>query len=284
MPLLLVQGCSFSTVRAPSWAVSPPSGYRYQYVTGTGSGSDVAIARRAALEDAYQLLRQSGPRAYQSAAFRQAFESVARQSVGPGGVRDLTTTQELRTSGAVDGTIEGTDIPRLEIVSTEIGRCRRCTEYTVFVLFRYPKPRSQQRPPPSTAGVVARSLFIPGWGQMAKGQRAKGWSLLTLTLSGAGTALYAQQQRQAAFGRAKSATTQAARDADLSEAARWKTMLLGGVSVGGAAYGVSVIDVISVAPSYYPSTVTWPAPALRAGIHLRVDWPFALSWPVGTAR
>ena len=269
--LLLVQGCAISTVRAPSWAVTPPVGYRYQYVTGTGAGDDVASARRAALEDAYQVLRSSGPRAYQTAAFRQEFESVAQQSQGAGGTRALVVNEQLRTSGRVNGTMEGTDIPRLEIVSTEIARCLRCTEHTVFVLFRFPKPLAERRKLPSTAGFLARSLVVPGWGQMEKGQRAKGWTVLSLTLSGAGVALFAHQKRQSAFSNAAGASSQASRDVYVADAARWKPTLLGGIGVGGTAYGLSLIDVVSSPPSYFPSAI--PAPGALPGLGIRVPWP-----------
>jgi hypothetical protein len=269
--LLFVQGCAISTVRAPSWAVTPPVGYRYQYVTGTGTGVDVATARRAALDDAYEVLRSSGPRAYQSATFRQEFESVAQQSQGTGGARALVINEQLRTSGRVNGTMAGTDIPRLEIVSTEITRCLRCTEHTVFVLFRFPKPLAQRRDPPSTAGLLARSLVVPGWGQMAKAQRAKGWTVLSLTLSGAGVALFAHQKRQSAFTNAARASSQASRDTYVTEAARWKPTLRGGIGVGSAAYGLSLIDVVASPPSYYPSAL--PVPGALRGLSIRVPWP-----------
>jgi hypothetical protein len=274
--LLLVQGCAISTVRAPSWAVTPPVGYSYQYVTGTGAGSDVASARRAALEDAYQVLRSSGPRAYQTATFRQEFESVAQQSQGAGGTRALVINEQLRTSGSVNGTMDGTDIPRLEIVSTEIARCLRCTEYTVFVLFRFPKPLAQRRSPPSMTGLVARSLVVPGWGQMAKGQHAKGWAALALSVSGAGVALFAHQQRQRAFSRAAAATSQASRDEQMADAARRKPALLGGLAVSGGVYGVSLIDVMSSPPSFFPSAV--PVPGVPPGVHVRLPLPTLRRW------
>jgi hypothetical protein len=276
MSVLLTSGCAISTVRAPSWSASPPNGFRFEYVTGTGVGGDAALARRAALEDAYQVLRASGPRAYQTAAFRQEFETVTQQSLGASGAGALTGSQQLRTTGRMDGTIGGTDIPRLEIVHVETARCLRCTEYTVFVLFRYPKPHAQQRTPPSTASLFARNLVLPGWGQMVKGQRKKGWTLLTLALAGGGVALVAHQQRQDAFARAGAATSQAARDIHLGEAAGRKPMLLGGLGVGATVYGVALIDVVAAPPSYYASAVPVRRPLSGVGVEVPLLWG---RWP-----
>ena len=100
---------------SPSWAVIPPVGYCYQYVTGTGAAKDVATARRAALEDTYQVLRSSGPRAFQTATFRQEFESVGQLSQGTGGVwavadrRGLITTLVLSERHAGTRSIAGSE-------------------------------------------------------------------------------------------------------------------------------------------------------------------------------
>jgi hypothetical protein len=257
-----------STARAPSWAASTPSGYWYNYVTGTGSASSVSDARAAAIEDAYQTLLRSAPRTYQNAAFRQEFEVMAEEVLGGRGPNRSTGTQRVRTDGKVSGEILGQAFPRFEIVSTDVRSCNRCTSTTAYVLFRYLKPSSQRRDPPSAPGFVARSLVIPGWGQMAKGARGKGWTLLLGTLGSAGVAAASEWQYRTLYDSAAMATSQRDRDAYLLRANPRRTTALGAAAMAGGLYVYGVLDAALGPVRFYPS---------RQGIRVEATFPFGHS-------
>lgn len=244
-------GCA-STTRAPSWAASTPSGYWYNYVTGTGTAPTVSAARAAAIEDAYQTLIRSAPRTYQTAAFRQEFEVIAEEALGRRGPDRSSGTQRLRTDGQVNGEILGQAFPRLEIVSTDVRTCSSCTNTTAYVLFRYQKPASQRRDPPSGPSFVARSLVMPGWGQMTKGARGKGWTLLLGTLGSAGVAAASEWQYRALYDSAAMATSQRDRDAYLLRANPRRTTALGAAALAGGLYVYGVLDAALGPVRFYP--------------------------------
>jgi hypothetical protein len=250
--LLATTGCA-TTIRAPSWATGTPSGYWYNYVTGAGTASTVSDARAAAIEDAYQTLIRSAPRTYQTAAFRQEFEVVAEEALGTRGPSRLSGTQRLRTDGRVNGEILGQAFPRLEIVSTDVRVCRGCSNTTAYVLFRYLKPASQRRDPPSAPSFVARSLVMPGWGQMAKGARGKGWTLLIGTLGGAGVAAASEWQYRTLYDSAAAANSQRDRDAFLLRANPRRTTALGAAALASGLYMYGVLDAALGPVRFYPS-------------------------------
>lgn len=249
--LPVATGCA-TTPRPPSWAASTPSGYRYSYVTGAGTASVVSDARAAAIEDAYQTLLRSAPRTYQTAAFRQEFDVVAEEALGERGPARASGSQRLRTEGRVSGEILGQAFPRLEIVSTDVRSCMRCTGMTAYVLFRYLKPVSQRREPPSTPNFVARSLVVPGWGQMTKGARVKGWALLIGTMGAAGVAGGNEWQYRTLYDNAAAATSQRDRDGYLGRAGPKRSTALGAAAMAGGLYVYGVLDAALGPVRFYP--------------------------------
>ena len=250
--MVATTGCASAT-RAPSWAESTPNGYWYNYVTGTGTASTVADARAAAVEDAFQTLVRSAPRTYQTTAFRQEFEVMAEEALGTRGPDRSRGTQRLRTEGRVSGEILGQAFPRLEIVSTDVRTCNACSNTTAYLLFRYQKPASQRRDPPTAPSFVARSLVIPGWGQMAKGARGRGWTLLLGTLGSAGVAAASEWQYRALYDSAAMATSQRDRDAYLLRANPRRTTALGAAALVGGLYVYGVLDAALGPVRFYPS-------------------------------
>jgi hypothetical protein len=253
LPLLVVATTACAGVsRAPSWAASTPHGYWYNYVTGSGTAETVSESRAAALEDAYQTLVRSAPRSYQTAAFRQEFEVVADEALGGRGTARRGGTQRLRTDGRVSGEILAQAFPRLEIVSTDVRTCTRCPTVTAYVLFRYLKPGGQRRDPPTAPGFVARSLVIPGWGQMAKGARGRGWTLLLGTMGSAGVAAASEWQYRALYDSASMATSQRDRDAYLARATPRRTTALGAAALAGGLYTYGLLDAALGPVRFYP--------------------------------
>jgi hypothetical protein len=224
----------------------------YNYVAGTGTAQIVSDARAAAIEDAFQTLVRSAPRSYQTAAFRQEFEVVAEEVRGAGGPNRSSATQRLRTDGRVNGEILGQAFPRLEIVSTEVRNCGRCANVTAYVLFRYLKPVAQRRDPPTGPSFVARSLVMPGWGQMTKGSRGKGWALLLGTLGSAGVAAGSEWQYRVLYDSAASATSQRDRDAFLLRADPLRTTALGAAAMAGGLYVYGLLDAALGPVRFYP--------------------------------
>jgi hypothetical protein len=265
--LVLSAGCA-SQVRPPAWARSTPVGYSYNYVTGAGTGADVSDARAAATEDAYQTLVRSAPRSYQMASFRQEFEILAEESFAEHGSSNLEKTQRVRMDGRVDGEIMAQAFPRLEIVATDLRSCSECAEVTAFVLFRYLKPVSQRRSPPSALGFTARSLALPGWGQMAKGARGRGWALLLGTLGGVGVAAASEWQYRALYDSAATATSQRDRDGYLMRANPRRTVSRGAGALAGGLYAYGLLDAALGQVRFYPSR-DW------RGVHASV----AFQWP-----
>jgi hypothetical protein len=212
----------------------------------------VSDARATAIEDAYQTLLRSAPRTYQTAAFRQEFEVVAEEALGARGPNRPSATQRLRTDGRVSGEILGQAFPRLEIVSTDVRTCTPCSNTTAYVLFRYLKPQSQRRDPPSAPGFVARSLVMPGWGQMAKGARGRGWTLLIGTLGSAGVAAASEWQYRVMYDSAAMATSQRDRDAYLLRANPNRTTALGAAALAGGLYMYGVLDAALGPVRFYP--------------------------------
>jgi len=249
--MVATTGC-VSTTRAPSWATSTPNGYWYNYVTGAGTASTVSDARAAAIEDAYQTLVRSAPRTYQTAAFRQEFEVMADEALGARGPNRFSGTQRLRTDGRVSGEILGQAFPRLEIVSTDVRTCSSCSTTTAYVLFRFQKPASQRRDPPSAKGFVARSVVMPGWGQMTKGARGRGWTLLFGTLGSAGVAAVSEWQYRALYDSAAMATSQRDRDSYLLRANPRRTTALSAASLAGGLYLYGVVDAALGPVRFYP--------------------------------
>jgi hypothetical protein len=256
-PLLVVAMAWGATACAtapgvPSWAASTPHGYWYHYVTGSGTAGTVSASRAAAIEDAYQTLVRSAPRSYRAAAFRQEFEVVADEVLGGGGGGRVAGTQRVRTDGRLSGEILEQAFPRLEIVSTDLRTCTRCSTVTAYVLFRYLKPGGQRRDPPTTPGFVARSVVIPGWGQMAKGARGKGWTLLLGTLGSAGVAAASEWQYRALYDSASMATAQRDRDAYLLRANPHRITALSAVALAGGLYTYGVLDAALGPVRFYP--------------------------------
>jgi len=267
LPLLaLVTTACASAMRAPSWASSTPSGYWYNYVTGTGTAASVSNARATAIEDAYQTLVRSAPRSYQTTAFRQEFEVVAEEALGARGTTRTGGTQRLRTDGRVNGEIVGQAFPRLEIVSTDVRTCSQCTNVTAYVLFRYLKPAGQRRDPPSAPGLVARSVVMPGWGQMAKGARGKGWTLLLGTLGSAGVAGASEWQYRALRDSAALATSQRDRDGYLLRANPRRSTARSAAALAGGLYLYGLLDVALGPVRFYPSQT-------GVAVEARMRWP-----------
>lgn len=121
----------------PSWITKHPTDASYNYLVGTGSGATTSEARDNAIEDAYQTLVRTGPRAYQSANIRQQFESDVRESLNARGSQSIQEGQRVSTEGSVEATIVGQAIPRLELVDVASRQCPECVNVTVYLLFRY---------------------------------------------------------------------------------------------------------------------------------------------------
>jgi hypothetical protein len=277
LPLIVLAacltGCASLSSRAPRWATVQPQGFQYAYVVGTGSGSDLRAAREAALENAYQMLVRTGPRAYRSAQFRQEFETVTEEALGGGGALRSDGRQRLRTEGTLQGDIAGQSFPRLEIVATETGTCRNCG-VTSWILLRYLKPPSERRNPPWQGTYVAKSIVVPGWGQFAKGEPTKGWTVLAGTMAGAGAALAGDYVRHRMLDSAARATSQSERTRYLNAADRYRTGVIGAATLGVVFYGYGVLDAMLGPVRLYPmvSGGSGLPTGVRLDVTMRTPW------------
>lgn len=267
-------GCGAGLGSAPPWATVVPQGYQYTYVVGTGGGGDPGTARAAAIQDAYQVLVQTGPREYRDASFRQQFVTMAEEALQREGAMGLRGSQQLRTEGTVEGTIGGQAFPRLEVVASELRRCDDCQrELIAYLLLRYRKPPYLRRDPPPRASYVARSLVIPGWGQMAKGQSGKGWTLLTFTVAGVGVGYAGYLWQQQALDSAAAAQTQADRARYLDQADQYNRLRLGGIGLAAGLYAFSLLDALAGPVNLYPLRIV-PGPGqMDVGVAIPVRWP-----------
>lgn len=266
-------GCGSGLAVAPPWATVVPQGYQYNYVVGAGAGGDPRTARAVAIQDAYEFLVQTGPREYRNASFRQQFVTMAEEALRLEGPVGLRGTQQLRTEGVVDGTIAGQSFPRLEVVASELQRCSSCqSEVIAYLLFRYPKPAHLRRSPPPRVSYAARSLVIPGWGQMAKGQGAKGRTLLTFTALGAGTGALGYVLQQRALDSAAAAGTLSDRARYLDQADQYNRLRLGGFALAAGLYTFGVIDALAGPVKLYPLRASAGPDGARVGVEI----PFRL--------
>lgn len=99
---------------------------------------------------------------------------------------------------------------------------------------------------------VARSIAIPGWGQMAKGERGKGWTVLAATAFGAGAALAGDLLRHRMLDSASGAQSQAERDRQLQKADQFRAYAIGAATIGGTFYGYGVLDAMIGPVHVYP--------------------------------
>lgn len=128
-----------------------------------------------------------------------------------------------------------------------------------------PAIRYVRVPDPRSAAAL-RSLALPGWGQLHKGEQVKGWALVGLWAAAAGGSVAAHLARQAAEDDYLAARDPAEIAARYDTFDRWHRAR-GALALGAAAvWGYAVLDALVVGGPQEPIQVTPTA----TGVALRV--------------
>ncbi len=239
--VMMGSGC---TTGRPVWIEAVPKGYENDYYTGEGSSRvSPAEARHAAIASAMVRLAQSGD-------IRLA--DTERDSID--------RAELLPARGTPERSQFYRRVDDLEVTgqSRDIHGLRLAAEYqewhdglaTSWVLLGLPKLTGRTSPPGS-ASLVARSLLVPGWGQLAKGETRSGAFILGSAAVLAPTGVILGFLRQEAALKAERAHTQVVRSYYTDRANAFGAGRLGAWAVGGALYLYGIGDAASSPPRLF---------------------------------
>jgi hypothetical protein len=237
--------CSACASAPPKWTRETPSGFQNTYVTGKGVGPTGPAARRAAISDGLAMLARRGQLRIE--LVRQVDTVYFSETLGPSTrsmTRRSTSTAEIATTG------KAVDIQGLELVEEYEGLARG--RYDAAVLLRMPKD-SGATSPPGRAMFVARSLLLPGYGQFAQGEPAKGAGIMWTTAIFGAVAIGAEVYRTDRLHAAAGTGVQAQRDQWTSQANQARQVEIGAVGVAIAAWAYGVYDALAGPVRIYAS-------------------------------
>jgi hypothetical protein len=235
--IFCVAGCA----GRPRWVDVTPEGYQNNYAVGSGASSaSAAAAREGAVADALaKLVRNRGV----TVSLADSTRTESRETLDSL-VRRTETVRDIVQRGRATefrGLFEAAQFER------QTGGA-----FQAWTLIGVPRPAADIRPTPSAARAVLLSALVPGAGQLlVKGDRNKGFVLLTSGLGFAGGALAFNGLRSSELAKIRGTNSQAQNDAYQRRANdfdRGRMLCLAGAV---AAWGFSIIDAAAARPKYF---------------------------------
>ncbi|MDC0160426.1 hypothetical protein OAJ07_03135 [Gemmatimonadales bacterium] len=240
---LMLAGCATS---GPKWARETPEGFRYDYVVGTGEAATLSEALVAAEANARAQVALVNSRV---SVDQDVQVSTREDSRGI----EMSSSEEIKVE------LQGLPVTILgwERVETREEMDLRTGDMRVRGLYRREKA-SGVRNPPSSAGFVARSVILPGWGQRTMERDAQATLYTTSYLASWATfaaAFYIRDQEVTKLNNAQDAIEQARA---LSAVNQWGNVR--NVALGAAAvvWTASLLDALSSDPRFLPILSTSP--------------------------
>ncbi len=192
--------------------------------------------------------------AEQGVRIKSTFEIEEIQTIRDRDVNEFSRLMEnivLETSHEFDGF-------RLYDVYWE----RSCPSYDVYVMVSMPRltPNSGAKPPITAMDGLWRSMLLPGWGQLYKGQSTAGWTIMGLEAVSLGTGIISAILAQRHYADASSATRQSDQNFFLERGDQFNIAAIVSFSVAAGVYVYNVAHASLSEPhvQYYASK---PAPA-----------------------
>jgi len=258
--LIAATGCS--TAR-PNWVAGSigKERYQYQYISGSGEGTTLVRARRAAAIDAVSRAAQFGE--------FEVVDTTAIRTLGTN-INSVADIEDIiDNSTRIEGapvTIRGWELYDSFVETQTDGR-----GYEAHVLYRFERG-SDARPPPSRLVWAAKSAVLPGWGQKARGAKARGNIFMSSFLGGATSWFGLDWLRDKQINRYNQAGTQPEKDAALNKANGYADMRNGMLAAVSAIWSLSMIDAISGDSQLLPFRVH--GSATGGSVNFSVQVPF----------
>ncbi len=264
MPALL--GLVACVPLRPNWTTQPPRGFQNDFVVGVGEASTLTQARTQAVANALGMLanRNIDLRTNlreQQCVTGEVFVMAPRERG--------TLTRHCRILEEVVATGRTVSVRGLQLAA-EHSEENIMGVVRASVLLRLPKESGLRRPP-MRAGLVVRSMLIPGWGQQAKNEPDKGRRYLTGTLifgalAGGSRVMELEYARQASL-----AGGQGQRDLYVNRANGFR---LGSWATAGLAalyWGSSIIDATSSPANLFVRAPDQPGRGWQLGASVSVQ-------------
>ena len=258
--LIAATGCS--TAR-PNWVAGSigKERYQYQYISGAGEGPTLVRARRAAAIDAVSQAAQSGD--------VELRESGAIRTLGTN-INSVADIEDIIDNSTL---IEGapTAIRGWELYDSFVETQTDGRGYEAHVLYRFERG-SDARPPPSRLMWAAKSAVLPGWGQKARGAKARG-NIFTASFLAAATSWgLLHQLRGREIHRLNAATTAPEQTDALNKVNLYGDIRNGLLGIASAIWSISIIDAISGDSQLLPFRVH--GSATGGSVNFSVQVPF----------
>lgn len=221
----------------PAWTAKPPQGYEHDFYTGSGTGTDRAEARSAAISTAVARLAENGRLLVQVVRVDTSITTERLGNARPATLDRMDkTVQEIITKGE-SPSIRGLKLQ--EEYGEQVG-----TRHEAWVLMSVPKTTGL-RQPPSRASFVLRSTLLPGWGQYAMGQERKGLFLGVGAALAVPAAVALGSVRQENLSKARNTQIAQSRDYYTSQANRQGTLMSVTIAAAVTLWGYGVVDAAS---------------------------------------
>jgi hypothetical protein len=222
----------------PEWINKTPVGYLNDYFVGTGSSQhSLQETHQQALEEAMKMIIKSGP----------VLMAASETSTITSTQIDSPDSQhwEIVHRIASELSIQGHSQSIQGLVEEERYLEYDGTTHTAWSLVRIPKTKGIESPP-TVLSAVWRSALLPGWGQIYKGETAKGVTLIgseALLIPGA---IIFNNLKTNEIGKAASSRTQILRDFHTDRANLYRTLSLTAIILAGTLYTCNVVDAIVI--------------------------------------
>ena len=238
--LVALTGLTACVSARPTWTTLPPRGFQNDFVVGVGEAQSLTQARREAVANGLGMLANRSLDLRTSLREQQCLttENLTRAPRERGTlVRQCRILEEMVATGR-------TVSARGLALAAEHSEENLTGVVRVSVLLRLPK-ETGIRQPPSRAGLVVRSMLIPGWGQQAKNEPDRGRAHLTGVLffgalAAGSRVMEIEYSRQAAL-----ASGQERRDLYVNRANALRLSSWGAAGLAAAYWGASIIDAAS---------------------------------------
>lgn len=239
---IYVLGFSSMLLSQPEWYRELPQGFAYDYFKGMGSSTSKSEAAQLAFEDAVISIMNNNTVKIELPKF--SIENLGNEKISADSLNSIITRKtviELKLSN------ESKTIKGLRTYKTEFEQEGRI--FNAYVLLSLPK--KNPIPSPSSLSPIWRSIFVPGWGQLYKGETFKGVSFIVLTLGGVAGGFVFKQLSQDATNKANSSRTQASRDFYNQQTKDYDTYSKISFITAAVFYVWNLIDAIAVKQSNF---------------------------------
>lgn len=219
------------------WIEETPKGYLNDYFVGIGtSDSSEATAHEQALFNALLRIQQSREIVVTASQRDSIYQTQS--------LRDGKQSVELVRKTAREIAVDGRSTTINGLIEEERYHELEGTSHTVWSLVKIPKKNSIESPP-NKFSPIWRSALVPGWGQFYKGQKTKGWLIISSEAVLIPSGFIFQNLMLTAHNDAQNARTQALRDYYNDQASLYQNISLGVLIAAGAIYVFNVIDALT---------------------------------------